>query len=128
MQPTLNNQNKPTLINIIFKTATDIFKIKADKGTTLLDTAHKHKIDLEGACEGSLACSTCHVVLDKDTFRRLGEPSEREYDLIDQAFKPTLTSRLGCQIKVDENIRDKVFFIPGVTRNLAVDGYKPKPH
>ncbi|MGL5706841.1 MAG: ferredoxin family 2Fe-2S iron-sulfur cluster binding protein [Aeromonas sp.] len=119
---------QPTLTNIIFKTANNIFNVKAENNTTLLDVAHKNKIDLEGACEGSLACSTCHVILDKETFKMLGEPSDREYDLIDQAFKPTLTSRLGCQIRVCDKLKDKTFFIPTVTRNFAVDGFKPKPH
>lgn len=123
-----STSKKPKLIDILFQTVSNLFTIKAEAGSTLLEVAHKNKIDLEGACEGSLACSTCHVVLDKETFRTLGEPSDREYDLIDQAFQPTLTSRLGCQIKVEERLRNKIFQIPNITRNMAVDGFKPEPH
>lgn len=115
-------------IRIVFKTLTEKFVVNAKKGDTLLEVAHKNKIDLEGACEGSLACSTCHVLLDKKLYSTLGEPSDREYDLLDLAYGQTPTSRLGCQIKVDETMRDKVFTIPSATRNFAVDGHKPKPH
>jgi ferredoxin len=90
--------------------------------------AHKNRIDLEGACEGSLACSTCHVILDKKLYDKLGEPSDREYDLLDQAFGLTSTSRLGCQLKVDKGLENSIIKIPSATRNIAVDGYKPKPH
>lgn len=95
---------------------------------TLLDAAHSNKIDLEGACEGSLACSTCHVILDKKVYASLDEPSDREYDLLDQAFMPTSTSRLGCQVMCDERLRNAIVKIPRATRNMAVDGHKPKPH
>lgn len=97
-------------------------------GKSLLEIAHSNKIELEGACEGSLACSTCHVILDKKLFNKLSEPSDREYDLLDQAFNPTSTSRLGCQIKCDKKLENEIIKIPKVTRNMAVDGFKPKPH
>ncbi|KAM0687137.1 mitochondrial matrix iron-sulfur protein [Conglomerata obtusa] len=115
-------------IPLIFKTLTERFVVNADKGNTLLEVAHKNKIDLEGACEGSLACSTCHVVLDKKLYQKLNEPSDREYDMLDLAYGQTPTSRLGCQIKVDERLRNAIFRIPTATRNMAVDGFKPKPH
>ena len=82
-----------------------------------------------GACESSLACSTCHViVLQQDYFDRIPEPSDEENDMLDLAFGLTETSRLGCQVKMSEGLRGIKVRIPSATRNMAVDGYKPKPH
>ena len=67
--------------------------IDAENGLSLLEVAHNNGIDLEGACEGSLACSTCHVVIEKNFFEDLPEPSEEEEDMLDLAFGLTHTSR-----------------------------------
>ena len=63
--------------------------IKAPEGASLLDVAHANDIDLEGACEGSLACSTCHVYLDEPSFNKLEEPCDDENDMLDLAFALT---------------------------------------
>lgn len=60
--------------------------IKAPPGKSLLEIAHANHIDLEGACEGSLACSTCHVYLDQRTFDSLEEACDDENDMLDLAF------------------------------------------
>jgi 2Fe-2S ferredoxin len=73
-------------------------EIDAPVGSTVLDLAHRHGIDLEGACEGSLACSTCHVIVDPPWFEALESASEDEEDMLDLADGVTSTSRLGCQI------------------------------
>lgn len=74
--------------------------MEAPVGRSLLEVAHDNEIELEGACEGSLACSTCHVVVeDEDLFDKLGEPCEDELDMLDLAFGLTETSRLGCQVR-----------------------------
>ena len=93
------------------QTAKIIFIVKGEKkefevplGTTVLEAAHKNDINLEGACEGSLACSTCHVVVDKNFYDKLEEPSEDEEDMLDLAFGLTPTSRLGCQIIMSEEL------------------------
>ena len=78
--------------------------IDAPVGLSLLEVAHKHAVDLEGACEGSLACSTCHVVVDEEFFDKLPKASEDEEDMLDLAFGLTHTSRLGCQIKITEDL------------------------
>lgn len=72
---------------------TEVF---AREGESLLDVAHNNGIDLEGACESSLACSTCHVILPQDIYDDLGDPCEEEEDLLDLAYGLTHTSRLGC--------------------------------
>ncbi|KAI8908994.1 2Fe-2S ferredoxin-type domain-containing protein, partial [Gorgonomyces haynaldii] len=92
--------------------------VMAKEGTNLLDLAHANDIDLEGACEGSLACSTCHVILEQEHFDRLEEPSDEENDMLDLAFGLTETSRLGCQIKVTKSMDGMKVRIPSATRNV----------
>ena len=96
-------------------------EINAENGLSILEVAHKNGIDLEGACEGSLACSTCHVIVDKDFFDKLPEPSEEEEDMLDLAFGLTHTSRLGCQIIVDDSLEGVKLKIPSGTRNINLD-------
>lgn len=69
-------------------------EVDAPNGLSVLEIAHKNGIDLEGACEGSLACSTCHVIVDEDWFDKLEEPTEEEEDMLDLAFGLQQTSRL----------------------------------
>lgn len=98
-------------------------------GTNLLAAAHKNKVDLEGACEGSLACSTCHVIVeDPSLYAKLPPPDDDENDMLDLAFGLTETSRLGCQVVAAKDIDGLTVRIPGATRNFAVDGHVPKPH
>jgi len=92
-------------------------EVDAPVGLSLLEIARRNKIDIEGACEGSLACSTCHVVVDPDDFERLEEPSEDEEDMLDLAFGLTRTSRLGCQIIVTEELDGLTVTLPQETRN-----------
>jgi len=102
--------------------------VQAKIGTNILDLAHEHKIDLEGACEKSLACSTCHVIVDPDYYKNLAEPCDEENDMLDLAFGLTDTSRLGCQLTVSKELDGITLRLPRATRNMAVDGYVPKPH
>jgi len=103
-------------------------EVKARVGESLLQTAHRNDIDLEGACEGVCACSTCHLILPHDLYDKLPEPSEDEEDMLDMAFGLTETSRLGCQITVTEDMDGVVLEMPAATRNFYVDGHVPKPH
>ncbi len=96
-------------------------EVDAANGLSVLEVAHKNGIDLEGACEGSLACSTCHVVVDPEWFDKLGEASEEEEDMLDLAFGLTHTSRLGCQIKMSDALDGLRVSLPAATRNMLVD-------
>ena len=96
-------------------------EIDAPVGLSLLELAHRNNIDVEGACEGSLACSTCHVIVDDDDFDRLQEPTEDEEDMLDLAFGLTRTSRLGCQIIVTEEFDGLTVSLPRETRNMMAD-------
>ena len=89
-----------------------------------MDTARAHDVDLEGACEASVACSTCHVILDDDTFDLLEdtglEATEEEDDMLDMAVGLTMTSRLGCQIVVSPELEGIKIQLPAATRNFYV--------
>ena len=78
--------------------------VEAQNGLSLLEVAHNNGISLEGACEGSLACSTCHIIVEKEFFEKLPEPSEEEEDMLDLADGLKPTSRLGCQIEVTDEL------------------------
>jgi 2Fe-2S ferredoxin len=93
-------------------------EVEAPVGLSVLEIAHRNDIDLEGACEGSLACSTCHVVVDPAWYDQLDEPSEEEEDMLDLAFGLTRTSRLGCQIRMSEGLNGLTVTLPAATRNM----------
>jgi ferredoxin, 2Fe-2S len=87
-------------------------EVDAPIGLSVLEIAHKHGVDLEGACEGSLACATCHVVVDPDWAPKLSEPTEDEEDMLDLAFGLEKTSRLGCQIVMTDALDGLVVRLP----------------
>lgn len=95
--------------------------VEAPEGLSVLEAAHRNGIDLEGACEGSLACSTCHVIVDDIWFDKLDEASEQEEDMLDLAFGLTHTSRLGCQITMCKELDGIKVTLPAATRNMMVD-------
>ena len=107
--------------NIIFVTQDNQeITVDAPVGLSVLEVAHQNNIDLEGACEGSLACSTCHVIVDPDWYGKLKAPLEGEEDMLDLAFHLTETSRLGCQIIMTEDLDGIRVKLPSATRNMMV--------
>ncbi|KAF8635580.1 hypothetical protein AX15_000230 [Amanita polypyramis BW_CC] len=98
--------------------------VEANEGDDILSIAHEYDIDLEGACEGSVACSTCHVILPPEYYDRLPEPEDDENDMLDMAFGLTDTSRLGCQVKMTKELDGLTITLPAATRNMFVDGKK----
>ena len=103
-------------------------KVEGELGETLLVNAHKHGIDLEGACDCSAACSTCHVILEDQLYDKQPQASPDEEDMLDLAFGLTPTSRLGCQVYLTKDFKDCKIQLPSASVNLYVDGHKPKPH
>lgn len=95
--------------------------VDAQNGLSVLEIAHQHDIDLEGACEGSLACSTCHVIVGKAYYDKLPKAKEEEEDMLDLAFGLTDTSRLGCQIIMSDELDGLTVKLPAATRNMRVD-------
>ncbi len=95
--------------------------INAPNGISLLEVAHQNHIPLEGACEGSLACSTCHVIIDEAFYSKLPSATDDEEDMLDLAFGLSHTSRLGCQIMMNDSLEGMKVSVPGATRNMMVD-------
>jgi len=91
-------------------------EVEAPLGLSVLEVAHKHDVDVEGACEGSLACSTCHVIIDPAWFGKLAKPTEDEEDMLDLAFGLERTSRLGCQIVMTEALDGLTVKLPSAVR------------
>ncbi|MDI2091571.1 ferredoxin family 2Fe-2S iron-sulfur cluster binding protein [Commensalibacter oyaizuii] len=87
-------------------------EVDAPVGLSVLEIAHKNNIDLEGACEGSLACATCHVIVDDAWWNNLKPAAEEEEDMLDMAFGLEKTSRLGCQIIMSEELDGLVVRLP----------------
>lgn len=77
--------------------------VPAKPGQTILDCAHSNNIDIEGACGGECACSTCHIYLDQEVFDRMEAPDDDEADMLDLAANVTDLSRLGCQVKLQKD-------------------------
>jgi 2Fe-2S ferredoxin len=92
-------------------------EVEAPLGLSVLEVAHKHGVDIEGACEGSLACSTCHVIVDPSWIDKLKKASEDEEDMLDLAFGLEKTSRLGCQIVMTPALDGLVVKLPSSSRN-----------
>ena len=93
-------------------------EVDAPLGLSVLEIAHKYGIDIEGACEGSLACSTCHVIVDPSWYAKLATATEDEEDMLDLAYGLTRTSRLGCQIVLTDKLDGLVVKLPAATRSL----------
>ena len=93
--------------------------VNAQAGLSILEVASSNDIDLYGACGGSCACSTCHVIIDKEWYDKLSSPSDREEDILDMAFELTPTSRLSCQVIITEELDGIKLYLPGATRNIT---------
>ncbi|MBT5110542.1 MAG: 2Fe-2S iron-sulfur cluster binding domain-containing protein [Rhodospirillaceae bacterium] len=96
-------------------------EVEAKAGRSVLEIAHANNIDIEGACEGAMACSTCHVIVEAEWFDRLPELSEDEEDMLDLAFGLTRWSRLGCQLELTDELDGLVVRLPSETRNLLLE-------
>ena len=95
-------------------------EVDAPVGLSVLEIAHRNDIDLEGACEGSLACSTCHIIIETEWSDMLIEPTEDEEDMLDLAFGLTKTSRLGCQNKMTDELDGLTVRLPAGSRNMML--------
>ena len=100
-------------------------KLAVSQGDNLLDIAQAHDLEMEGACGGSCACSTCHViVLDDEYYNKMPEPEDDENDMLDLAFGLTETSRLGCQVTMTKELDGLRVRLPAMTRNLQASDFK----
>lgn len=88
--------------------------VKGSPGDSLLDVVINEDLDFDGfgACEGTLACSTCHLIFDEDVYKSLGPVTDEEMDMLDLAYGLTDTSRLGCQICLTKSMEGVVARVP----------------
>ena len=93
-------------------------QVEAAPGSRLLDVAQEADQPLEGTCEGQMACSTCHVIVDPGDFEKLPRASEEEEDMLDLAANVTRTSRLACQIWLGAELQSLTVRMPGASRNM----------
>jgi ferredoxin len=93
-------------------------EVFAQPGQVLLDVAQANGQPLEGTCEGQMACSTCHVIIDPTDFAKLQRASEAEEDMLDLAASATRNSRLACQIVIDESYDTLTVRMPAESRNM----------
>lgn len=92
--------------------------VDAQIGESLLTIGQVNGQPLEGTCEGQMACSTCHVIVDKAWFDKLPRPREEEEDMLDLAASATRTSRLACQIMLTDALNGLTVRIPPESRNM----------
>jgi 2Fe-2S ferredoxin len=92
--------------------------VDAPSGISVMEVSHMNNIDIEGSCGGSLACATCHVIVDPAWYPKVGKPSENEEDMLDLAFGLTQTSRLCCQIIMNDDLDGLVVTLPSASRNF----------
>ena len=93
-------------------------QVDAEEGRNLLEIAQAAGQRLEGTCEGQMACSTCHVIVDRDWFDKLPRSVEDEEDMLDLASGARRTSRLSCQIILTTDLDGLVVHIPAESRNM----------
>lgn len=88
--------------------------VKGSPGDSLLDLVINEDLDFDGfgACEGTLACSTCHLIFDEEMYKKLGPVTDEEMDMLDLAYGLTDTSRLGCQICLTKSLEGMVARVP----------------
>ncbi|XP_049854067.1 adrenodoxin-like protein 1, mitochondrial isoform X1 [Schistocerca gregaria] len=129
MRSCTNHRTDLRRVNVTFidKDGNEI-KVRGKVGDNVLYLAHRYGIEMEGACEASLACTTCHIYVLGDYLDKLPPAEEQEEDLLDLAPFLKENSRLGCQIILKKEYDGMVLQLPKATRNFYVDGHKPKPH
>ena len=107
-----------TLVRFVSADGAQVSEVDAPAGERLLDLAQADGQPLEGTCEGQMACSTCHVIVEPDNFAQLPPASEEEEDMLDLALHVTRTSRLACQLFTSEGLETLTVRIPGESRNM----------
>ena len=107
-----------TKVRFISADGANISEVDAPAGERLLDIAQAAGQPLEGTCDGQMACSTCHVIVDAQDFPKLPRASEEEDDMLDLASNATRHSRLACQIWLSDDLATLTVRMPGAARNM----------
>ena len=107
------------MVKVVFITRDGTRKeFEAAEQSSLLRVAQANGIDMEGACEGSMACSTCHVIVEPEWYAKLPAAGTSEGDMLDLTYGVTRTSRLGCQITLTPELDGLTVRLPSTTRNM----------
>ncbi|XP_034077757.1 adrenodoxin isoform X1 [Gymnodraco acuticeps] len=108
----LRSDNKVTVH--FFNRDGEKITVKGSPGDSLLDIVINEDLDFDGfgACEGTLACSTCHLIFEEETYKSLGPVTDEEMDMLDLAYGLSDTSRLGCQICLTKRMEGMVARVP----------------
>lgn len=101
-------------------------QIEAKVGKTLMSAALASGIEIEAACDGNCACSTCHVYISEIFFDKLSPATDEEEDMLDLALFVQPTSRLSCQIVINQDLEGLEFKLPTATRNFYAGKDKKK--
>ena len=127
LEPRAKNAQLTTRLYITFvdKDGSE-HKFAVAAGDNLLDIAQANDLEMEGACGGSCACSTCHIIVDEASYDQMPEPDDDENDMLDLAFGLTETSRLGCQVTMTKELDGLVVRLPTMTRNLQASDFESK--
>lgn len=114
--------NKPIVVVVAFSVNLTFVRASGEKikttgkvGDSLLDVVVNNNIDLDGfgACEGTLTCSTCHLIFKTNDYEKLPDkPGDEELDMLDLAYDLTDTSRLGCQINLTKDMDGLEVHVP----------------
>ena len=107
-----------TLVRFVSADGRHVQEVRGKAGDRLLDLAQYSGQPLEGTCEGQMACSTCHVIIESDDFARLPWASEEEEDMLDLAAHVTRYSRLACQIWLSEDLESLTVHMPSAFHNM----------
>ena len=107
-----------TLVRFVSADGNHIQEVRGAAGERLLDVAQNAGQPLEGTCEGQMACSTCHVIVDPEDFPKLPRASEEEEDMLDLAAHVVRTSRLACQIWLTDQLETLTVRMPSGFHNM----------
>ncbi|XP_030636481.1 adrenodoxin [Chanos chanos] len=118
----LRSENKVT-VNFVNRDGEKI-TVKGSPGDTLLDVVIDQNLDFDGfgACEGTLACSTCHLIFEEEVYKKLGPVTDEEMDMLDLAYGLTDTSRLGCQICLSKSLDGMTARVPESVADIRQSG------
>ena len=100
------------MLTVIFKLKNSHKKLSVEEGDSILDIARKKDIDIEGSCEGSLACTTCHVLIDEKWINKLAPANEEEKEMLGLLPDIKKNSRLGCQVRLTKHVDGITITIP----------------
>ena len=100
------------MLNATFKISNKIRKVKVIENSTILEVARNENTEIEGSCEGAMACSTCHVIIACKWYKKLAPPELEELEMLELLPNYNEYSRLGCQIKITKDLNGIIINLP----------------